>query len=656
MPFGTKGKNSRNYVSNIPNNTVVRKKFTNMTNDQKNQLISSILKLKNTPSPSHWNNIIPKDTSYWDAFVLLHGSQPPANLIAHRASGFLPWHRLLLLLLEKALHSVGYPQHLGFPYWQWDDPKDIIQISKSQFGEIRPDNLVKIVETGDFGRIQDSWKLRVMVSKDWQDMSINDTSYIRRNWGGLSVSKTEPQLEGAASVSNLRMCYTTYSSYPYDSLTPDNKQVFSNTLEGFTVSDGTDEEPRYHNLGHVNIGGTMANCLTSINDPIFFLHHTNVDREWALWQDTWQKSVQEKRRALNIPLSIIGKGVVSNDGNKIYLDIPVANKFAQVLYRLMSETINDSDFPIPTVGDLTITMDEFVKPNKNGVSLMGYIIDKVEGILLHITSDYVQNKLEQYLDPKVWYNKQLNQTDDNTGYYQYFTILSEAVFDSYAQKWILHNDGIWFWMQNMWVVQNITQDRIYNNKAIRILGGRKISEDTYQIIDLDTDEDISFLDKNNPLDSPVVEIGDRIILSPSKFYMESMKNTEGLVFPTMHSNKKNSLTKVKDDVVTALVVDLTDQGLLKIKVIHDWEQTTECHQLPDKIALSYNNAYKDIKKSDDPNSQTLFIGSRFGHNVYDILGHFNSINEIGMPIDMVDNDKLTYLSNGKQMVARVIYE
>ncbi len=98
--------------------------------------------------------------------------------------------------------------------------------------------------------------------------------------------------------------------------------------------------------------------------------------------------------------------------------------------------------------------------------------------------------------------------------------------------------------------------------------------------------------------------------------------------------------EVSDSITT------TDQGNS-----HDLKGAKEKKKLFDVLVKN-----KDITKSADPNSQTLFIGSRFGHNVYDTLGHFNSINEIGMPIDMVDNDKLTYLSNGKQMVARVIYE
>jgi hypothetical protein len=35
--------------------------------------------------------------------------------------------------------------------------------------------------------------------------------------------------------------------------------------------------------------GNMA-VMTSPDDPLFFLHHANVDRMWAIWQDYWNQT------------------------------------------------------------------------------------------------------------------------------------------------------------------------------------------------------------------------------------------------------------------------------------------------------------------------------------------------------------------------------
>jgi tyrosinase len=41
-----------------------------------------------------------------------------------------------------------------------------------------------------------------------------------------------------------------------------------------------------HNTVHMWAGGTMQNLMYSSDDPIFWLHHSNVDRIWHRWQHT----------------------------------------------------------------------------------------------------------------------------------------------------------------------------------------------------------------------------------------------------------------------------------------------------------------------------------------------------------------------------------
>ena len=46
-----------------------------------------------------------------------------------------------------------------------------------------------------------------------------------------------------------------------------------------------------HNFAHMWVGGSMMPS-TSPNDPVFFLHHANVDRIWANWQRQWFHTLQ----------------------------------------------------------------------------------------------------------------------------------------------------------------------------------------------------------------------------------------------------------------------------------------------------------------------------------------------------------------------------
>jgi tyrosinase len=40
----------------------------------------------------------------------------------------------------------------------------------------------------------------------------------------------------------------------------------------------------YHNSVHVWVGGTMGVIPTAPCDPLFFMHHANIDRIWSQWQ------------------------------------------------------------------------------------------------------------------------------------------------------------------------------------------------------------------------------------------------------------------------------------------------------------------------------------------------------------------------------------
>ncbi len=56
------------------------------------------------------------------------------------------------------------------------------------------------------------------------------------------------------------------------------------TIGGDESSSGMIEGP-YHNMVHVYLGGQMGRVPTAAQDPIFWLHHCNVDRLWSLWMD-----------------------------------------------------------------------------------------------------------------------------------------------------------------------------------------------------------------------------------------------------------------------------------------------------------------------------------------------------------------------------------
>ena len=141
----------------------------------------------------------------------------------HRGPEFLPWHRWYILRLEQELRSID--ARVTLPYWDWTRPgaRDLdAEPWKSFFGG----------RNNSGGRF-DHW------------------SYTRREDAG---GRTLP----------------TYATIIAE-------------LDTATYADFRAEEGGSHVPGHTWTGGTM-NSRGSPGDPLFFLHHCNVDRLWAIWQ------------------------------------------------------------------------------------------------------------------------------------------------------------------------------------------------------------------------------------------------------------------------------------------------------------------------------------------------------------------------------------
>lgn len=86
--------------------------------------------------------------------------------------------------------------------------------------------------------------------------------FLRRQFGPDSGLPTAEQVDECLQQ-------TPYDSPPWNR---QSKPSFRNFLEGVI-----------HNPVHGWVGGNMA-ILSSPNDPVFFLHHGNTDRLWAMWQ------------------------------------------------------------------------------------------------------------------------------------------------------------------------------------------------------------------------------------------------------------------------------------------------------------------------------------------------------------------------------------
>ncbi|NRA64243.1 MAG: tyrosinase family protein [Pseudobacteriovorax sp.] len=148
----------------------------------------------------------------------------------HGTWRFLPWHRAYLYYFEKYLRKV-IRDDFRLPYWRWDVdtnlPKEFLDESISNELQLTPRRGTTIALPGE-GRLSETW---------WQGVP-----------GDIS------------------------SSPDFDS------------IGGDRFSNGLIESPS-HNQVHVRVGGLMGRVPAAARDPLFWLHHCNIDRLWSVWMD-----------------------------------------------------------------------------------------------------------------------------------------------------------------------------------------------------------------------------------------------------------------------------------------------------------------------------------------------------------------------------------
>lgn len=185
---------------------------------------------------------------------------------AHRGPAFGPWHRELLKHFEAELRAaVGDPE-LCLPYWDWTKDRSAANTGfpfTTDFlgGDGAGPGADDEVTVGDF-TLADGWIL---------NCDEEGFGFLRREFG-----EDGPGLPTAQQVKNCINNATLYDSAPWG-VNSAAATSLRNYLEGWVGAGDL------HNAVHRWVGGSM-HPGTSPNDPIFFLHHCNVDRIWSVWQ------------------------------------------------------------------------------------------------------------------------------------------------------------------------------------------------------------------------------------------------------------------------------------------------------------------------------------------------------------------------------------
>ncbi|RKP09204.1 hypothetical protein THASP1DRAFT_3510, partial [Thamnocephalis sphaerospora] len=177
--------------------------------------------------------------SMYDRFVQVHLDNTD---FAHGVPSFLPWHRKFTRDFELALQRID--PTVSVPYWDWS--------LDSQAPEQSP-----IFGADMFGG-----------NGQGEDNCVMDGKFA--NWV-LAVPERrclQRSFNERAEISAL---------YPPESLLSIQREEI--TYEDFWYA----LEGPPHGVVHMGIGGDMAS-MTSPNDPLFWVHHSFIDKLWSDWQ------------------------------------------------------------------------------------------------------------------------------------------------------------------------------------------------------------------------------------------------------------------------------------------------------------------------------------------------------------------------------------
>ena len=168
-----------------------------------------------------------------DAAAVWNGCQAhpynPSNPEQYQQWFFLPWHRLMLAQFEGVIREVLHDEDFTLPYWNpiTGNPDDLIvpAVFRQPGSPLYNGTRWFWVNGGE--RIDTLYR-------DWINLdALNEKFYINSPTGNLGFN---PRL---------------------------------------------DQNP--HFFTHFALGGDMAEFSTVGGDPIFYLHHANIDRLWESW-------------------------------------------------------------------------------------------------------------------------------------------------------------------------------------------------------------------------------------------------------------------------------------------------------------------------------------------------------------------------------------
>jgi tyrosinase len=197
----------------------------------------------------------PTDPRSWSYQAAMHGSTvtPPHNLwngCKHASWFFLAWHRMYVYFFEQIVREIvvetGGPEDWALPYWNY-------------------------CKGGENATLPEAFR-----NPDDENGAPNPL-YVEEREKGIN--------SGQKKLSNLAISPTKALERPQFIGKAEFGGGIAPAQPQFAKFTGRIEQTP-HNDVHNELGGWMQDPFTAAQDPIFWLHHTNIDRLWVEWNAT----------------------------------------------------------------------------------------------------------------------------------------------------------------------------------------------------------------------------------------------------------------------------------------------------------------------------------------------------------------------------------
>ncbi|KAI5778768.1 hypothetical protein EDC01DRAFT_673260 [Geopyxis carbonaria] len=302
----------------------VRKEWRTLKTAEKKNYIDAVLCLHATPGVN--TDVYPglARTTRFEDFLYLHKTVAP---YIHYTGQFFAWHRYFLNTYEQALRDEC---GLRIPHPYWDITMDADALSDSPVwhaktgfggngaydpGALQPD--IPLPPGTGGGCVQDgpfrNWRIHLARN----NTAAADDRCLNRSFGPVIAA----DWAGKAREESV-LAQKTF----HDMVTDCEGGV---SYENFGI----------HGAGHGMVGGTNADLFVSPSDPVFYLHHANMDRLWRVWQKADLKNRLYEvsgspipwTLALNPDLSTIPAGNVTLDFEVDLKNLGTTKKIRQLM-------------------------------------------------------------------------------------------------------------------------------------------------------------------------------------------------------------------------------------------------------------------------------------------------------------------------------------